>query len=302
MSKILFGIDIGGTTIKCGVFDEHVSLIQKDELVTDKNDNGKNILRDIAAYITKTAKVYNCGAGDIYAGLAVPGSVMPDGVVNKCVNLGWGLVDVAKELSELLGIDSSQFAVINDANAAALGEYWNGCGAKYESILMITIGTGIGGGLIIDGKPVTGYNGAAAEIGHMPIADCIDYKCTCGKTGCLEQLASATGIARLAGKKDAKTVFDEAKTGDKAMLEIVDKVAMYLGKALAICSAVVDPQCFVIGGGVSAAGDILTDRIKYYYRLNVFHPGKDTPVIRAVLGNDAGMYGAVRNVFISEKE
>ena len=226
-------------------------------------------------------------------GIGVPGAVRDDGTVNKCVNLGWDVVNVPNKLSELLIFPKEKIKAGNDANVAALGEYWKGSGKEYSSIMMVTIGTGVGGGLILDGKPINGFNGAAAEIGHMPLVDGLDFACNCGKTGCLEQVA-ATGIARLAGTKNAKEVFDRAKAGDKDMEEVIEKVCSYIGKGLACAAAIVDPECFVIGGGVSAAGDYFIDKIKKYYKKQAFHPSADTAIVKATLLNDAGIYGAAK--------
>lgn len=159
---------------------------------------------------------------------------------------------------------------------------------------MVTIGTGVGGGLILDGKPINGFNGAAAEIGHMPLVDGLDFACNCGKTGVLNRLHQQPGIARLAGTKNAKEVFDRAKAGDKDMEEVIEKVCSYIGKGLACAAAIVDPECFVIGGGVSAAGDYFIDKIKKYYKKQAFHPSVDTAIVKATLLNDAGIYGAAK--------
>ena len=212
MNKVVFGIDVGGTTIKCGFFSDDGELIEKEELPTRKENSGENILPDIAEYIKMTLAMHKKKFTDIAGiGIGVPGAVRDDGTVNKCVNLGWDVVNVPNKLSELLIFPKEKIKAGNDANVAALGEYWKGSGKEYSSIMMVTIGTGVGGGLILDGKPINGFNGAAAEIGHMPLVDGLDFACNCGKTGCLEQVASATGIARLAGTKNAKEVFDRAK-------------------------------------------------------------------------------------------
>ena len=252
-------------------------------------------VRDIAEYIKMTLAMHKKKFTDIAGiGIGVPGAVRDDGTVNKCVNLGWDVVNVPKKLSELLIFPKEKIKAGNDANVAALGEYWKGSGKEYSSIMMVTIGTGVGGGLIIDGKPINGFNGAAAEIGHMPLVDGLDFACNCGKTGCLEQVASATGIARLAGTKNAKEVFDRAKAGDKDMEEVIEKVCSYIGKGLACAAAIADPECFVIGGGVSAAGDYFIDKIKKYYKKQAFHPSIDTAIVKASLLNDAGIYGAAK--------
>jgi len=297
MSKVIFGIDIGGTTIKCGVFHKDGELFIKNELPTRTKEKGKYILSDIAAYISDTVRKTGGSISDILGiGLGIPGSVGNDGVVNKCVNLGWDVLNVAERLAELLDIPKGWIYPVNDANAAALGEFWKGGGQAYESIMMITVGTGIGGGLVINGGIVNGFHGAAAEIGHLPIVEGLDYACTCGKTGCLEQVASAVGIARLAGTSNAKEAFDKAMAGDMHMEAVIDKASMYLAKGMACMAGVVDPECFIIGGGVSAAGEYFLQKIRKYYKMLVFHPSRDTKIVKALLGNDAGIYGAAKLV------
>ena len=287
-----FGVDIGGTTIKIGLFSVDGDLMEKWEIPTNKTDNGKYILTEIADFINRTIETKGIEKSDVMGvGLGVPGPVNKNGFVSVCVNLGWNSLNVEKEFHEISGLPVK---VGNDANVAALGEYWKGSGKEYSSIMMVTIGTGVGGGLIIDGKPINGFNGAAAEIGHMPLVDGLDFACNCGKTGCLEQVASATGIARLAGTKNAKEVFDRAKAGDKDMEEVIEKVCSYIGKGLACAAAIADPECFVIGGGVSAAGDYFIDKIKKYYKKQAFHPSIDTAIVKASLLNDAGIYGAAK--------
>ncbi len=297
--KAVFGIDIGGTSLKCGFFSGAGVLLRRDEIPTRKDNDGSYIFDDIKEYIYTVLEQEGMSIDDVEGvGLGVPGSVMSDGTVNKCVNLGWGVFNVAKAAADKLGIPAEKICVGNDANMAALGEYWQGSGVGYRSTLFVTVGTGVGGGLIIDGLPVNGANGAAAEIGHMPIvdrADC-DWECTCGKTGCLEQIASATGIAKLAGKANAKEVFDAAKAGNKEAEAVIEKVSMYLAKGLACVAGVADPDVFIIGGGVSAAGEYFLEKIRGYYKNYAFHPSKDTEIIQAKLGNDAGMYGAARLV------
>ncbi len=299
MSKnVVFGIDIGGTSIKSGLFTGTGKLLRKDEIPTVKEMGGAYILDDIRDYIFKVLKDENLELSELAGiGMGVPGSVRDDGTVNKCVNLGWGVFNVADAMAERLGIDREKICIGNDANVAALGEYWQGSGKGYASMFFVTVGTGVGGGLIIDDKPINGINGAAAEIGHLPIVDGLDWACSCGKTGCLEQIASATGIARLGGKSNAKEVFDAAKSGDAQAEAAVDKASMYLAKGLACVAGIVDPDCFIIGGGVSAAGEYFLEKIRKYYRMQVFHPSRETVIECAVLGNDAGMYGAARLVF-----
>lgn len=296
--KVVFGIDIGGTSLKCGLFTGTGELVQKDEIPTGKEMGGAYILDDICDYIVRVLKDKKIELSDVAGiGIGVPGAVTDDGTVNKCVNLGWGVLNVPDAMARRLGIDRDKICAGNDANVAALGEYWQGSGKDYASMFFVTVGTGVGGGLIMDDKPVNGVNGAAAEIGHLPIVEGLDWSCSCGKTGCLEQVASATGIARLGKKNNAKEVFDAAKAGDLEAGAVIDMASMYLAKGLACVACVADPDCFIIGGGVSAAGEYFLEKIRKYYRIQAFHPSRDTAIELASLGNDAGMYGAARLVF-----
>ena len=309
-SKVLFGIDIGGTTVKCGLFSQAGELMAKSEIPTRKDEGGSLILDDIKAHIDNVLEEQKLANEDVIGiGMGVPGSVTSDGVVNKCINLGWGVFNVAEEMQKKTGMSVK---VGNDANMAALGEYWQGGAKGYSSMMLVTIGTGVGGGIIIDGKPVCGFNGAAAEIGHIPVVEGETEVCNCGKKGCLEQVASATGIVRVATRMlneldtpstlrnvpyiSAKIIFDEAKEGDGLALEVVECISSYLAKGLACAAGMVDPECFLIGGGVSAAGEFFTDRITKHYKDMVFHPSRNTKILRATLGNDAGMYGAAKLV------
>ena len=240
----------------------------------------------------------------------MPGPILEDRIVNRCVNLGWGVVDVTKELRLLT--DISNIKVANDANAAALGEMWKGGGKGHSDVVMITLGTGVGGGVIMGGKIVCGHFGAGGEIGHVLMNRFEEKPCACGKKGHLEQYTSATGIVRRAKEllafsdrpstlRDlpeitAKDVFDHAKQGDVLALEIVDFVGAVLGGACAMISCVVDPEIYVIGGGVSKAGEILINAVRKYFRSGAFHASEDAKFALATLGNDAGMYGAVKMV------
>lgn len=310
MNKKCFGVDLGGTTTKIGLFDVEGTLVEKYEIPTNKEEDGMHILDEIKIFLDKVILEKSLDRNDIVGiGLGVPGAVTDDGVVNKCINLGWGVMNVEKILK-----DKTDFNVKvgNDANMAALGEYWKGGATEFSSIVLITIGTGVGGGIIINGRPINGVNGAAAEIGHMPVVTDETDTCNCGKTGCLEQVASASGIVKVANRIlnttdkqstlrreesiSAKIVFDEAKKGDAVALEVAEYITTYLGLALANVAGVIDPECFVIGGGVSAAGQFLVDLIVASYRKNVFHPCKETKIVLANLGNDAGMYGAAKLV------
>ena len=312
MKPYAFGVDIGGTTVKIGFFSSNGKFVEHWEIPTRKEDNGSMILPDIASAIAKQIDQYHITIDDLDGvGVGVPGPVLGDGVVSMCVNLGWGRVDVRKELASLLG--GVPVEVGNDANVAALGEQWNGGGKGHDNVVMVTLGTGVGGGIILGGKIVAGSNGAAGEIGHMKVRDKETAVCGCGKKGCLEQYASATGVVRLAKlglskasaeesalknleEITAKDVFDYAKSGDEYSLSVVDEVGKMLGEAIAHITCVVDPDVVVIGGGVSKAGQILLDAVEKYYTPAAFHACRGVDFKLAVLGNDAGMYGAVRMV------
>ncbi len=308
MEKLCFGIDIGGTTVKLGLFTEEGNLVDKWEITTRKEESGRYILSDVAKSIENKIEERNLSKDQIVGiGVGVPGPVTADGTVIQCVNLGWEIVNVANEVKALTGF---QAKVGNDANVAALGEMWQGGGKGYNSIVLVTLGTGVGGGVIVDGQILTGSNGAAGEIGHLLVNYEEKDKCGCGKTGCLEQFASATGIVkeakRLLSKStepsklreyeqlSAKNIFDCAKENDKLALELVDQLGRYLGIALSHVAAVVDPQAFVIGGGVSKAGSILTDAVKKYYNQYVMLALKNKEFNLAELGNDAGIFGCAR--------
>jgi ROK family protein (putative glucokinase) len=307
MKKYGFGVDIGGTTIKMSLFEMTGHMVDKWEIPTNTSDHGSSILDDVAAVIEGRLVSDGISKEDVEGiGIGVPGPVVEDSVVVCCVNLGWGRVDVAKELSEKTGL---KVRVGNDANVAALGEMWQGGGKGYKNVIMITLGTGVGGGIIIDGKIINGSNGAGGEIGHVFVDEAEEEKCGCGKCGCLEQYASATGIVRLAKRAlaadgrdsalrsvenlSAKAVADAAKAGDALALEVLEKMGKILGTALANAACIVDPEVFVIGGGVSKAGTIITEVIRKYYIERAFQSCRNADFALAQLGNDAGVYGCV---------
>ncbi len=310
MKKYGFGVDIGGTTCKIGLFETTGTLVEKWEIPTRKENNGENILPDVSAFINSKMVEKDILKGDIQGiGIGVPGPVTSEGVVLKCVNLGWDVINVTKEMEERTGFSVK---VGNDANVAALGEMWQGGGKGYSNVVLITLGTGVGGGVIVDGKIVSGNKGAGGEIGHIIVNENETDRCGCGQKGCLEQYASATGIVHMAEKKlqessvkstlreskplTAKHIFDAAKAGDALADEIVENMTKILGNALANVARVVNPEAFVIGGGVSKAGSIITDRVKKYYDEKSFNSCLDAHFELATLGNDAGIYGCVRMV------
>lgn len=305
MAAYFVGVDVGGTTVKMGLFSDKGELLEKWEIPTNIEDNGDHILPEIVDSIEEKRAEHGGNIKGI--GVGIPGPMTEEGVVLKCANFGWGVFNVKNAVAGLTGVGNVR--VGNDANVAALGEMWKGGGRGYDSIVMVTLGTGCGGGVIYNGKVLTGSKGAGGEIGHIKVERNETERCGCGNKGCLEQYVSATGIVRMA-KKDlredsclarcdeisAKAVFDGAKAGDEYCLEIIDRFGRYLGTALSDIAHVIDPEAFVIGGGVSAAGQIILDIVQKYYKENAMYALQETKFHLAELGNDAGIYGAVRMV------
>ena len=272
MAQYYVGVDVGGTTVKMGMFSDTGELLDKWEIPTRRKNNGKYILSDIVDSIEEKRETFEGNIKGI--GVGIPGPVTADGTVLKCANLGWDVFSVSNKLASLTGVGNVK--VGNDANVAALGEMWKGGGRGYDSIVMVTLGTGVGGGVILQGKILTGCKGAGGEIGHMKVNMDETRVCGCGNKGCLEQYASATGIVNMAKENVPE--------------------GSYLGVALSNVAHVVDPEAFVIGGGVSAAGQILLDVVEKYYNENSMFALKNKSFHLAELGNDAGIYGAVRMV------
>ncbi len=306
--KYGFGIDLGGTTVKIAYFNETGTMLDKWEIPTNTHNGGAQILSDIAASIQAFMDKNSIPREHILGlGIGVPGPVDPKGVVNKCINLGWGVFNVAQELSELTGFPVKAG---NDANVAALGEFWQGGGQGGDSMVFVTLGTGVGGGIVVDGKLLHGAHGSGAEIGHLCINPHETLPCSCGNYGCAEQYCSATGIVRLAKLyleacnapsvlRDAevltcKDIFDSAKAGDPSANAILDQVYRYMGLFLGTVCSTVDPDVVVIGGGVSKAGDMLLHGIAPYFHKHVFHAASGARFAMASLGNDAGAYGAFK--------
>ncbi len=295
------GADIGGTTVKLGLFDAgNGDWIRKWETDTDRSDNGAHIFSDIVTSIKEACILSDVAYNNISGiGIGVPGPVLKDGTVNGCANLGWGAINVRNIMRELTGVYA--IAVANDANVAALGEKWKGGGKDFSNLVMVTLGTGVGGGIIMNGRIYEGSFGAAGEFGHMKVGPYETCTCGCGGTGCLEQYASATGIVRLYNESThqekcsgAKDVFELAANGDEKAYSAIDTAMRYLGMALSNVAAVIDPQAFIIGGGVSKAGDMLIDMLSRYYNMYSMGPLRNRKFIQAVLSNDAGIYGCVR--------
>jgi glucokinase len=285
-------------------------MLDKWEIPTVTDNGGRQILPDIAASLQAFLKAKNIPSEDVLGiGIGVPGPVRPDGTVNKCINLGWGVFPIEKELSKLTGFPVKAG---NDATVAALGECWKGGGAGCKNMVMATLGTGVGGGIVVDGRVIHGSTGAGGEIGHMVLNRNETERCGCGKRGCVEQYCSATGIVRiakqfLAAREDAsslrsvenltcKDIFDASAAGDALAAEILEQVYAYMGEFLANICNVVNPECVVLGGGVSKAGAPLLEGVQRYFGKYVFHAAANVRFALATLGNDAGAYGAFQLV------
>ncbi len=303
--KLGFGVDLGGTTVKIAAFTQCGELLSKWEIPTVTENGGSRILPDIAASVLNYCHQNGISKDEIIGlGIGVPGAVDKSGIVAACDNLGWGRTDVAQELSRLTGFPVKAG---NDANVAALGEAWKGSGC--DNMVLITLGTGVGGGIIIDGKPLVGRTGAAGEIGHLVLERNEENICGCGKRGCAEQYCSATGIVRLAEEQlketpedsllrqnplTCKAVFDAAARGDAVALAVLDRAYAYLGELIANICIVLNPEMVVIGGGVSKAGEPLLAGIRKYFDRFIYHASRDVEFRLAALGNDAGVYGAFK--------
>ena len=306
--KYAFGIDVGGTTVKLGFFTQDGVLLEKWEIPTRPENGGSAILPDIARSIEDCLARRSLSKAEVLGlGIGVPGPVDDDGNVNRCVNLNWGVFNLHQALGALTGLPVKAG---NDANVAALGEYHDGGGRGSRSMLMVTLGTGIGGGFIWNGQILNGAHGVGCEIGHL----CVDLSpeaepCTCGKRGCAEQYASARALGRQARRAleaqperpsllrqaeelSARTVFAAAAQGDALARELLDRVYDLLGLTIAGGCCMVDPELVVLGGGMSKAGQVLLDGVEPRFQHHMFHACKGTRFALAQLGNDAGIYGS----------
>lgn len=314
MGKKLIGIDLGGTTIKFAILTEEGEVQNKWAIQTNILDDGIHIVDDIIESINHHIDLYQLDKDEIIGiGMGSPGGVdIENGTVTGAYNLNWdGTVLLKEPIERETGL---KFAIDNDANVAALGERWRGAGGNEDNVVLVTLGTGVGGGIIMEGQLLHGTAGGAGEIGHITI-DTSDeaFDCTCGKKGCLETVASATGVVRLAHllseqyagqshlkeKIDngddvtAKDVYDAAKEGDKFAMMVTDRVHRDLGLAVANIGNMLNPSTIVIGGGVSAAGNYLLEGVRQYFEQNTFPLVRETTKIKlAELGNDAGIIGA----------
>ncbi len=306
--KYGFGIDVGGTTVKMGFFSEDGTLLHSWEIPTDCTENGRHILPDIAKAVQAHLAQTGIGHESVLGiGIGVPGPVNSRGIVNRCINLGWGVLDLKGELEALTGLPVQAG---NDANVAALGECWKGGGQGKQDMVLATLGTGIGGGILVGGKMIHGVHGGGGEIGHLNISRTETVPCNCGNYGCAEQYGSATGIVRTAKRfletcdapstlreletLTAEAIFDAGKANDALALEILEQVFDDLGVFLACVCSVCDPEIIVLGGGVSKAGQILLDGVAAHFKKYMFHTGRNIAFALATLGNEAGIYGAFK--------
>jgi len=307
MIKYCFGADVGGTTVKLGLFNAEGQILDKWEIPTRTENEGSAILPDIAGAIQGKIAEYRLELSEIAGiGVGIPGPVNSEGTVPHTANLGWGYKEVSRELSELTGLPCKTG---NDANVAALGEMWLGGAKGHKDVLMLTLGTGVGGGIIVDGKILTGAHGAGGEIGHIHMNDDAKDCCGCGNKGCLEQYGSATGIVKICkeileesqepsvlreSEVTAKAVFDALKAGDALAERTIEGFAKYLGTACAIMTTILDPEVIVVGGGVSKAGEVVLDYVRKYYKCYAFKSTRETEFVLATLGNDAGICGCAK--------
>jgi len=313
MQNYLIGIDLGGTTCKLAIVDEAGDVYKKWAVPTDCKDGGQRIVPEIIASIQETLVADGISVEQITAiGMGSPGSVdRRNGTVSGAFNLNWIEEQPIKDQFERAF--AVPFHIENDANVAALGEKWRGSGNDQENVVFVTLGTGVGGGIICHDELVTGHHGCGGEIGHLYVTDNPIFKCTCGNSGCLEAVASATGMMRLAEESlkhteldtalvgvmngdatvTAKEIFDYAKAEDEFALQIVEAFCGYLGVACSHIANVLNPSKIIIGGGVSAAGDFLLENIQKVYMRHVFPKAREKDVlVLATLENDAGILGA----------
>lgn len=313
MSKKLIGIDLGGTSVKFGILTEDGEVQDKWSVETNILEDGRHIVPTIIEALKHRIDLYQLDKSDFLGiGMGSPGSVdIENGTVTGAYNLNWEMTqEVGKAITEATGLP---FAIDNDANVAALGERWQGAGENQADVIFVTLGTGVGGGIIADGNLIHGVGGAGGEIGHIIVEPEGGFECTCGSHGCLETVASATGVVRVARKLaeefegnssikemldsgelvTSKDIFIAAEEGDSFSASVVDRVAYYLGLACGNLGNTLNPDSIVIGGGVSAAGEFLRSQVEKYFLKFSFPTVKETTKIKlATLGNDAGIIGA----------
>ena len=300
MREVCFGIDVGGTTVKLGLVSREGDLLDKREFPTFRDVDAT--FDDIASHMRQVMESFpDCIC--VGAGVGVPGPVVNQSLVTLCVNLGWENLNVAQELSSRAGVPVK---AANDANLAALGEAWQGTGKGCRNLVLFTVGTGVGGGVICDGRIVAGATGAGGEVGHMTVPFHPDWESCCGRKGGLEVTSSATGIIRAArqfspfkemDKVTAKDVYDAAAAGDENAQAVVKEAGNALGYAAAAVSSVVNPEIILLGGGVSAAGSALLGPVEASFKANVLSACAGVRFALAQLGNNAGIYGGAALFF-----
>lgn len=313
MKPYAFGVDLGGNAIKIGLFQTTGNLVEKWTIPARLEDHGSHLLADVVDAIRAKMEERSLSWDVVEGvGMGVPGPVDQDGTVMRCVNLGWDILNVPKAVRELEPA-IEKLEVANDVNAATLGEMWQGGAQWNSSAVMVTLGVGIGSGIVVDNKVFVGSTGAAGEIGHMCVNPKETERCTCGNYGCLEQYCSDTGLVRTAqavleerpeepsllrdGEITPKAICQAAKKGDAAASEVLDRFGQLMGQALTAVACTVNPQVFVIGGQMAQAGMAILKPIETYFRRYAFHAFRNTPFVLAELGEDAGIYGSVRMLF-----
>ena len=319
MAKTVFGVDIGGSSLKFGAFGEDGSLIEKWSVPTDLGDGGERIIPDTAASIRDRCALMGLSVSDIAGiGVGIPGAVGHDGWVNGAVNLGWGLKNVEGELAVACGVPVK---AENDANAALLGEAYAGAAKDSGDIIMITLGTGVGGGIISGGRLIKGAAGSGAEIGHINVDPEETEYCSCGARGCLEQYCSIRGLTRIASRLlqtfpsgsrlremsasqtgfSVRELFDAARAGDEIAGLAVNIACGYLGRGAACAANITNPSVILIGGGISGSADMIIERMKPAFDHYIFPACRGVDIRPAALGNDAGIIGASRLIFDGQR-
>lgn len=308
MNKYIVGIDIGGTSVKLGLFAYEGEIIHKWSVPTNTDNNGESIVVDCWNSIQEKLQSMSIGTEEILGiGVGIPGFIS-NGIVTEAINIGWKNKNIIQEMRTISGLP---VFIENDANLAVLGENWQGAGKGAEHVVAVTLGTGVGGGIISNGKILNGKNGMAGELGHLLVEE-NGAPCNCGQNGCLETIASATGIVRQAkeiirkmpesslasyynDKKEitSRDIFQLAYAGDELAEKIVDRVSMELGRAFATLGVILNPEKILLGGGVSQAGEPFLERITSYFNHYALSKVVNScEIVLAELGNDAGIIGA----------
>lgn len=305
------GIDLGGTNIVSSVVDENYNIIATSKTPTNSPRSADEIFDDIAMISEEAIQKAKLKKADIDSvGMGTPGTVNADGVIEFANNLGFNNVPAAEMLKERLGID--KVYIENDANCAALGEAYAGVGNGAKDFVAVTLGTGVGSGIIVDGKIVNGVNFAGGECGHMVIA--VDgEQCSCGRKGCWEAYASATALIRQTkkameeypdsymhhlaeaeGKVSGRTAFDAMRKGDIAGIKVVDQYIKYVSCGLINIVNALQPEIICVGGGICNEGETLMVPLRRYVQAERYsiHSKIQTKIVKAELGNDAGVIGA----------